>query len=75
MKNYLIFYLEEQKPKTNVYTVINRLMGCHIGVVKWHRPWRQYCFFPSESTVFHKDCLTEIADFVCKLMEERKKGN
>ena len=75
MKNYLTFYLEERKPKTNVYVVINRLMGCNIGVIKWYRPWRQYCFFPSESTVLHKDCLIEISEFLRKRMEERKKGN
>lgn len=75
MTTYLTFFLIERKPKTNVYSVINILMGCTIGVVKWHRPWRQYCFFPSSSTVFHKDCLAEIADFLRKRMAERKKGD
>ena len=75
MIKYLQFVLIDRKPKTNVYDVINKRKDRSIGVVKWYTSWRQYCFFPETKTVFHKDCLIEITEFILKLMEERKKGD
>ncbi len=34
-----------------------------LGLVKWHSPWRRYCFFPSPGTLFDAACLRETADF------------
>ena len=34
-----------------------------LGQVKWYAPWRRYCFFPAERTIFEQQCLRDIADF------------
>lgn len=35
-----------------------------LGVVKWHRPWHQYCFFPEPDTVFNAACLEDMGHFI-----------
>jgi len=38
--------------------------GDGLGEVYWFPPWREYCFFPDDGTVFSADCLAEIQDFL-----------
>jgi len=35
-----------------------------LGEIRWHAPWRRYCFFPEGLTLYDHECLREIADFV-----------
>lgn len=43
-----------------------------LGQVHWYGAWRQYCYFPSENTVFSAGCLKDITDFIKWLMDERR---
>lgn len=36
-----------------------------LGQVRWYGTWRQYVFFPQDSTIFSASCLEELAEF-CK---------
>ena len=38
-----------------------------LGIVKWYGPWRQYCFFPGNNTIFNKGCMDDIKDFINKI--------
>lgn len=51
--------------RTNVYYVINKKRSC-IGVVKWHGPWKRFCFYPSPESCYDPVCLESVADF-CRL--------
>lgn len=73
ISKYIQFDLIEEKPKTNVYSVINISGGYSLGLVKWHPAWRQYCLFSEEQTIWNKDCLKEIEKFIQKLMNDRKR--
>lgn len=42
-----------------------------LGIIKWYSPWRQYVFYPAESTLFSSGCLQEISNFISALMAER----
>jgi len=54
--------------KTKIYFLCNsRNELIHLGKIKWHGAWRQYCFFPEEDTLFNSDCLNDITDFLNKL--------
>lgn len=44
-----------------------------LGRIQWYSPWRQYTFSPAYPTVWNKDCLNTINEFIINLMEERKK--
>jgi len=44
-----------------------------LGVIKWHGPWRKYCFYPEANCLFDKSCLEEVAAFLDGLMIERIK--
>lgn len=73
MSEYILFEEIEQKPKTKVIAVVNKKSGFRIGTIKWYGPWRQYCLFPDDATIFNKDCMEYIIDFINTLMKERKK--
>jgi len=76
--NYLTFIEMQPQPKakTKIFAVKNKLFGDFLGLVKWHGPWRKYCFFVSNSAlVFDAGCLADIKDFIDKLMAERKERN
>lgn len=59
-------------PKTLVWDVINKRSGDLIGRIKYHGPWRQYCFFPSSFTVFSSGCLEEIITFIAAHKNDRR---
>lgn len=46
-----------------------------LGLIKWYSPWRRYCFYPSNETIFDSKCLSNINDFIYSLMNERKNKN
>ncbi len=69
---YISFTLEDIKPSTYVWACRNNKSGFKLGVVKWYSPWRQYCYFPSRSTVLNRGCMEDIGDFIGKQMLERK---
>ena len=72
---YIYFELYERKPKTLVYSCCNNNSHNILGFIKWYAPWRQYCFFTSEVTIFNKGCMEDIIDFINQLMEQRKNLN
>lgn len=66
MSKYLKF-IEDLAPtdrKTKVWFV-SSMTNFMLGRIKWHGPWRKYCFFVAATGeyVFDKNCLREIADF------------
>ena len=63
----------EKKAKTSVFAIFSNSSKEHIGTIKWYGPWRQYCFFPVDDTIWNKGCLTDVIDFINQLMEMRKK--
>ena len=71
-KDYCYFKVIEKKPKTKVYGVYAKSDDSFLGVIAWHVPWRQYCFFPMAKTVWSRGCLQQVQDFLQKLMDERK---
>jgi len=70
---YLKFKRQRVKHQTGIWLVENDLTGADLGVIKWYSPWRQYCFEPSNNTVFARGCLTEIVAFTEKQMAKRKR--
>lgn len=72
MSEFIEFKLIDEKPKTSVFDVINIKSGDRLGIIKWYGPWRQYCFFPHEETIFNMDCMRYIIDYIQNLMEARK---
>jgi hypothetical protein len=44
----------------------------HLGSILWHAPWRRYCFYPVENTLFDYGCMNQIAEFIEQQMAERR---
>lgn len=62
--------------KTKLFSVLG-IGGCLLGKIAWHAHWRCYTFQEAHGVhewVFDAKCLREIADFLDKLMAERKGG-
>lgn len=45
-----------------------------LGEIKWHAPWRRYCFYPHNFTLFDRSCLAELIAFIDAQMQTRKSG-
>lgn len=70
---YLSFVLSGAKGKTNVWSVQSRSSGGGLGVIQWYAPWRQYCFFPYQDTLYNTGCMDDISDFIKGEMGKRRK--
>jgi hypothetical protein len=74
MSEYLEFVeLENDGRITKRFDVRSKRRDFSLGEIAWHGAWRQYAFFPWMQTLFNRDCLRDIAEFLDKLMEERKR--
>lgn len=73
MAKYITFKLIEEKPKTKVYGVFMKTQNFCLGKIKWYAQWHRYAFFPASDTIYENICLRDIAEFIEKLMKERKK--
>lgn len=71
---WLQFYIVDRKPKTVVIDVINTSHQHHLGVIKWHGPWRQYIYINNKSLIvmFNNGCLQDIAGVLTDLNKEHK---
>ena len=72
MSKYLEFRQTPYEGKTKRFEIISIKHGDSLGRISWYGAWRQYTFSPNFNTVWNKDCLKDIQDFLCDLMEERK---
>ncbi len=68
---WIKFVLVEQKPKTSIYNVLTKDDDLFLGQIKWFPKWRCYSFFPGNNTIFEKNCLKDITNFIEKIMSER----
>ena len=57
--------------KTGVWNVLSTRYDS-LGEIKWFNRWRCYAFFPDEETIFNSVCLSDIKEFIDRLMKERK---
>ena len=70
-----VAFLEDQVPrrqKTRQWCVVperdkertrEQADYVELGIVKWYAPWRRYCFFPADGSLFDAACIREIAEF------------
>ena len=72
VSKYLDFLLLSDSGKTRTYTIRSRSRGDVLAIVKWYGAWRQYTMEPLYHTVWNKDCLREVAEFLDGLMEQRR---
>lgn len=69
---HISFVLTETKPKTDVYRVISNSGGEYLATIKWHGPWRQYVVQPESDTIWNRDCLRDVIEFIQGLMDARR---
>lgn len=70
---YMMFDMVLDTGKTQRWAIISKSSGFLLGEIKWFGEWRQYCFFPSQGTVFNGSCLDDIQKVIKSLMDARKK--
>jgi len=75
MSKYLEFKQVPYEGKTKRFEVISVKHGYSLGRISWYGAWRCYVFSPAFETIWNKDCLNEIGNFLFNLMEERKLNN
>lgn len=70
-KSFLEFVeIENPKGKTKKFQINNK-QGEMLGWIHWRSGWRKYVYGTIQAE-YDTNCLTEITDFLNKLMNERK---
>lgn len=69
-------YLEFQRielpnRKTPIVVIWSKSSNALLGEIKWYGPWRQFCFYPEEATIFNIGCMDDIKKVITLLMRER----
>jgi len=72
MSKYLKFVRIPFNGKTKRFEIISKSTGTTLGRISWYPSWRQYVFSPVFETIWNKDCLNDIQNFLNNLMEEKK---
>ncbi|MBA4183035.1 MAG: hypothetical protein H0X49_03380 [Acidobacteria bacterium] len=60
---YLDFQDVEVNRKTKLWYIKTK-NNSYLGQIKWYAPWRKYCFFPADATIWDQNCLQDINDFL-----------
>ena len=48
--------------------------GGLFGWIRWYGPWRQYCFFPCEGTLYNVGCMAPLIAFLSDAQKEYKEN-
>jgi len=77
VKKYEYFYVEERPApkgrKCRYYNVQARHGGL-LGQIRWHGPWRQFCLFVDDPTVWSAGCLRDVQDAIAWATRRHKSG-
>lgn len=57
---------------TKIIDVIAKQSGIQLGVIKWHAPWRKYCYFPNDATLYDANCMSDIVEKIKLEMKARR---
>lgn len=72
---FLTFPKHPANPRrvTSIWDVRSAQSNDLVGQIKWHAPWRKYCFFTAHlnDALFDATCLQEIVDFIREAMLDR----
>jgi hypothetical protein len=49
---------------TKVYEIKNKKNNVLIGYIRWYSPWRKFCLFPVNYSVYDTSCLNYINEFI-----------
>jgi hypothetical protein len=74
MAKWITFEEVPSNKKTKTFNITAKEGSDHLGVVKWFASWRKYAFFPAPNTLYEPECLSDIAEFLKGLMQERKES-
>ena len=73
MSQYLTFVRHLPPGRaTSITNVESKSSGALLGQIRWHGPWRQYCFMPEPRTIFNVGCMADIEHQIGELMAERR---
>lgn len=56
--------------KTSIFDVFSG--DQMLGEIRWYAPWRRYCFYPKDNTLFDRNCLLEVIAMIDQQMQARR---
>jgi len=73
---YVLFVVGEKgRRRTEVWKIISKSNNDLLGELRWHAPWRQYCFYPATYTVWSIGCLEDVLAFIMGMKTRREVRN
>ena len=73
MATYINIRFFDDTDKTKVWEVTTKDDSATLGYIKWFGRWRCYAFFPEKNTVYERQCLRDITEFIEEEMRKRKR--
>ncbi len=70
---YIEFIEKAPKPKTRVWSVINRRSKHELGRVAWYSQWRRYGYYNTCEAWYTEECFNSISDFLKQADKEQEK--
>ncbi len=67
-------FINERPSATGITKIWDVVSGGYIGKVSWYGPWRKYCFYPNDNSLYDQTCLREVADFLETETRRHKDG-
>lgn len=59
---------------TPIFFIAEKRTLGELGEIKWHAPWRAFCFFPEGGCVFDSGCVEKILEWVKTANEQYKRA-
>ena len=71
-KEWIKFVEVKDTGKTKIFEVYNKKHGGYGGQIRWYGGWRGYAYYPENDSRYDSDWLYEVAEFIDRLMLQRK---
>ena len=67
--------IENEGKKTKRWECKSNLYDEMLGEVAWYSQWRQYCYYTLSDIEYSASCLSDIANFLIGIKDERQATN
>lgn len=59
--------------KTSIWRLVCKTNGRILGEIRWYSPWRQYCLYAVNKSIWSRSCNDQVNEIIQELMDMRRK--
>lgn len=69
---FTAYDISDPHARTKKFVLQNNRTSDTLGYIEWYGRWRQFCFMPTEGTVWSDGCLADVRTLIGELAAERR---